>query len=180
MVVEVLVDDVREPRRYRHSSAGGRGFGWPEAQVAANFGEGAFDADDALVGFVAVNVEGDEFTDATTRVGSGDDEGSVSGVDAVGEVCDLGGGEEPFLRVLDLGQVDVTTWGAGDEPGCDRVVTDPSEELVGVADGGRRIPVGDEVSDPLLDIVETDGPDRHGSKDGKDETAQIRLIAGLG
>ena len=82
--------------------------------------------------------------------------------------------------LVDLGQVDVTTWGAGDEPSYDRVVADPSHGLVGVAYRGRRIPVGDEVSDPLLDIVETDGPDRHLGEDGKDEAAQIRLIAGLG
>ena len=51
----------------------------PEAQVAADFGEGAFDADGPLVGLVAVCVEGDEFPDATARVGGGDDEGPVSG-----------------------------------------------------------------------------------------------------
>ena len=41
MVVEVLVDDVGEPGRYRYGSAGGCGLGWPEAQVAADFSEGA-------------------------------------------------------------------------------------------------------------------------------------------
>ena len=161
------------------SGPGGCSLGWSEAQVAADFGEGSFDADDAFIGLVAVGVEGDEFTDAAAGVGGGDDEGSVSRVDGVSEVGDLGGGEEPFLGVLDLGQVDVTTRGSGDEPGCDRIVADPPEELAGVADRRRRITVGDKMSDPLLDVVQTDGTNRHGGEDGEHETSQIRLITGL-
>jgi len=180
VVVEVLVDDVGEPGREGDGATGGRGLGLPEAQVAADLGKGAFDADDALVWLVAVCVEGDEFPDPAAGVGGGDHQRSVSGVDSAGELGDLGRSEEPLLGVLDLGQVDIATRGAGDESGCDRVVQDSSEELVGVADGGRRVPVGVEVRDPVLDVEDTDRPDRHVGKHRQNEAAQIRLVAGLG
>jgi hypothetical protein len=65
-------------------------------------------------------------------------------------------------------------------PACGRVVADPSEELVGVADGGWCIGVGDELSDPVLDVVEPDGTDRHGGQDGEGEAAQIGIVAVFG
>lgn len=92
---------------------GGCGPGWPEAQAATDVGKEAFDTDCAFVRLVAVNVEGNEFTDATAS--------------------------------------------AGDEPCCDRVAANPSEELVGVADGRRRITVGTKFGDSVLDVVELDG-----------------------
>ena len=42
--------------------------GCPLAEVAADFGEGPFDADDAFLRLVAVEVEGDEFPDASAGV----------------------------------------------------------------------------------------------------------------
>jgi len=141
--------------------------------VASDFGEGPFDANDAFLRLVAVDVEGDEFPDAAAGVGGGDDEGPVAGVDGVGEVGDLVRREEPLLGVVVPWQGDVATRAAGDEPGCDRIVTGPSEELVGLADGGRRVAVGVEVGDPFLDVEGTDGADWHVGEGGQDETAQI-------
>ena len=89
------------------------------------------------------------------------------------------GGEEPLLGVLDLGQGDVATGSAGDESTVDGVVEDPSEELVGLADGGRGVPVGVKVRNPFLDVEDTDGADRHVGEDGQDEAAQIRLVTGF-
>ena len=51
---------------------------------------------------------------------------SVVGVDGVGEEGDLGGGEEPLLGVLDLGQGDVPARCGGDESAIDDVVEDPA------------------------------------------------------
>ena len=93
---------------------------------------------------------------------------------------DLVRGEEPLLGVLDLGQRDVAAGSAGDEPTVDGVVEDPSEELVGLADGGRGVAVGVKVRNPFLDVEDTDGADRHVGEDGQDEATQIRLVTGLG
>ena len=82
--------------------------------------------------------------DARVAKTGGDDEDSVSRMDGVSELGNLGGGEKPLLRVSNLGQVDAATGGTGDEAGCDCVAEDPSEELVGVAEGGRRIALGDQ------------------------------------
>ena len=104
-----MLDDVGEPSWDGDGSSCRGSLGLSEAQVAADFGEGALDADDMLVGAVAVEVEGDEFADAAASVGGGDEEGPVSGVDGVGEVGDLVGGKEPLLGVLDAWQGDVVT-----------------------------------------------------------------------
>ncbi|NOX23941.1 MAG: hypothetical protein GXP36_12770 [Actinobacteria bacterium] len=86
-------------------------------------------------------------------------------------MSDLRGGEEPLLGVLDLGKVDIPARGTGDEASVDGVVEDPSEQLVGLADGGRGVSVGVEVGNPFLDVEERDGADRHRSEGRHDQAA---------
>ncbi|NOX23942.1 MAG: hypothetical protein GXP36_12775 [Actinobacteria bacterium] len=57
VVGEVLVDDLGEPGWEGDGASGGGGFGLAEPEVAADFGEGPLNADDALVRLVAVGVE---------------------------------------------------------------------------------------------------------------------------
>jgi hypothetical protein len=73
----------------------------------------------------------------------------------------ISSGERKFLGVVDLWQGDAVARAAGDDSAGDRVVQDSSEQLVGLSDRRRGVPVGVEVPNPFLDIEDADGADRY-------------------
>ena len=106
---EVLGEDVDQPGRDGHGAAGCSGFGFSEAEVSGDVGEGAFDPDGPFQGLVVLYAEAGEFTEAGPAVRCGEHQGPEPGIDGVGEVPDLGGGEVPLFGWFDLGQLDAPT-----------------------------------------------------------------------
>ncbi len=50
--------------------------------------------------------EAGEFSESGAALGGGEQQGLKTGMDRIGQLLDLGGGEEPLLGMFDLGQLD--------------------------------------------------------------------------
>ena len=94
---EVFGEDVDQPGRDRYGAAGGSSLGLSERQVSVHFGEGAFDADGPFQRLVVLGSEAGKFPEPGSAVRRGQHQSPEPGIDAVGEVADLGGGEVPLL-----------------------------------------------------------------------------------
>jgi hypothetical protein len=104
---EVFGDFLSEPGCDGDGSACGWRLWFGEAEMTADFAEGAFDPDEATVGVGVAEVECGDFTEPASDVCGNWDHGPIVGIDGVGELGDFVGGEEPYLRAFDSWQGDV-------------------------------------------------------------------------
>ena len=109
-------EDVDEPGGNGDGAAGRSGLCFSESELPSDFGEGAFDADGPLQRLVSLACETGELSEPGAAVGGGELQRSKPWTDGIGEVLDLGGGEGPFLRLLDSRQLDALAGRPGDEP----------------------------------------------------------------
>jgi hypothetical protein len=97
-----------------------------------------FDVDGAALRLVVVVVEGGEFPEAGAGVGGGEYQGPVAGFDGLGEPGDLGGGEEPHLGALGLGEVDAPAGGTVQQSGVDGGSQSAGEQIVATGTPNSR------------------------------------------
>ncbi len=174
---EVLGEYVDEPGGDGDGAACRFGLWLPESDFSLYVAEVAFDPDGPFQRFVVLTPKTGELPKPRPGVGGCEDQSVEPRIDGISEMLDLGGGEEPLVRLFDPGQLDALARGAGNESRLDGDGEDPTQDLVGFANGGRRISRGGECGDPFLD-----GDGQHVGKPGisergQDEAPQIGVVS---